>query len=406
MEDLPVTFSWVYPKFKTDGECTVYCFAYIRDPKNYHVLYAGVKYKGLFSDLKAFKSSLRRTALERLKRKPIFSIFSLGDDEKYKENLSNPKYRFNGFGNFNKEPKKTVALGKFFLHCALNQTYGNLGIKCNKLSADLKFHYNTELDKYETGKAVSDIDTIYLKYGYEYRGDEVKRIVSGNLLNWVFNLRSRAKFYGKGGDRRKFEDYYKLDAVYLETFGVGQKKKKNENNFRLRGFITDKRVIYYRYQMSANTQAHITLMEIHDWMDYVSEVYGKDVKFDIPGLLFNTYCVGFTIQRNYRTKSEKNIYRTIATGRLIDRPTILDSMLFEGKQVKEVREWFADRLGYLSENGIGRINWKKPVKLMSYYVELMRYNEMVRFYMIDNTRYTWGDFVGELLNPVRNFFRL
>jgi len=147
-------------------------------------------------------------------------------------------------------------------------------------------------------------------------------------------------------------------------------------------------------------------MEIHDWMDYVSEVYGRDVKFDIPGLLFNTYCVGFTIQRNYRTKSEKNIYRTIATGRLIDRPTILDSMLFEGKQVKEVREWFADRLGYLSENGIGRINWKKPVKFMSYYVELMRYNEMVRFYMIDNTRYTWGDFVGELLNPVRNFFRL
>ena len=73
MDDLPISFCWTTPKMKKNGTCITYCFSFIRDPTNYHVLHAGVKYFGKYSNLRAMRTSLRKTAVERLLKKPIIS---------------------------------------------------------------------------------------------------------------------------------------------------------------------------------------------------------------------------------------------------------------------------------------------------------------------------------------------
>lgn len=374
MEDIPVSFSWVYPKIHPNGNCIAYCFAYIRDSKNYSVLYAGVKYNGLYSELKSLKNKLRRTALERLYKKPIYSNFCIGDEANYHKNLSDPTFKFNGIIN-DKVSKKSVSLGKFFMHCALNKKYSNLGISANKSAADMKFCFNKETDKYEILLNKKNDNTVFVTYGYDYKGDEMRRIVGGNqVIETIFNLRRRARFYGKNKERRSFELLKDIDENYLSQFGVVPKKNE-EKKIRLKEYILDKRVIFYRIYLSNNTQAHIALMEFHDWVKYVEEVYKKPVDVHIPGLLFNTYCMGFTIGRIRSNLNEKKIYRKIAVDRMIDRPNIVDADFFDNMKVKDIRTWFGDRIGYFSEEGMGRIDYKNPINLTSYYINLTRYNE-------------------------------
>ena len=404
MGDLPVSFSWISPKSSSSSNFVTYCFAYIRDPKTYDILYAGVKYEGLFSYLKSYKSSLRKTAVERLLRRPIYANFSLGDDESYKNKLKDPKFKFNGIG-LNDEIKKTNSLGKFFIYCALNQEFSNLGIFTKKSGTDVKFIYKN--NRYEVTTNNSDKNIVHLKFGYQYDGNEMKRIINGHLLMQnIYNLRRNAKFYGKKV-RYSFENYGEIDSETLASFGISQKCNK-EIEQKFRDYVMDNRVIFFRHKLSNNTQAHIAVMEFHNWAKFVSEVYGKDMIFNINGLLFNTYCMGFTIERYYRTKREKLLYRKIAIDRMIDRPNIIDGDFFENQEIKEIRTWFAKRLGYFSEEGIGRINYQsEEVDLTGSYIRLTRYDEVIRVY--DNNR-NYESFLESLFKftfyPVRYFFRL
>lgn len=407
MEDLPVSFAWIPHQFKNDGSCITYCFAYIRDPKTYNVIYAGVKYKGKFCDLKFYKKSLRKTAIERLKKKPIFAIFSLGDDEKYKENLTNPSFRFNGFSSYEKDAKKTTALGKFFIYCALNQTYSDLGICANKSSSDFKFYLSN--DKYEVvlNKNASGEEICHVKCGYEFRGNELKRIIlSPQLIESIFSMRKRAKFYGANKLRQPFEKYYELDKLFLEQFGVSQTiHKEKPKKYELFDYVLDKHIVFYRINLSKNTQAHIALMDFHDWSKYVNKVYNKDFYFDIRGLLFNTYCMGFVVTSTVRNDYQKKITRKIAVDRMIDRPNIVDANFLEGKEMKDIRTWFGDRLGYFDEKGVGRINYKNnTIHFDSYYYTFERYDETIKVYVQkEGSLLTW---IGSLFKPVRKLFNL
>jgi len=392
MEDIPISFSWIYPKLKDKENFSAYCFAFIRDSKTYNVLYAGVKYSGRFSELKKNKPFLRKTAIERLKKKPIFANFCIGDDENYKKNLKDPKFKFNGLDE-NGNVKKNNSLGKFFVHCAINQTYSDLGIFCNKSSSDLKLNYENQ--KYEVTNNFSK-NAIYIKYGYECKGDEIKRItVKPSIIESIINLRKRARFYGKSKERIVFEDYPNISMEYLAQFGISENKTE-DTQLRLREYLNDKRIIYYRVKMSNNVQAHISLMEYHDWYSFVNSVYDTSLEIDIPGMLFNTYCMGFTIRYNYRTQFEKKIFRKIAIDRMIDRPNIIDGNFFDNMKVKDLRQWFAERINYFDKNGIGRINYKSNIlSLTSNYVSLPRYNEDIRVYK---------KYENELqLNPIINF---
>lgn len=377
MEELQVSFSWIYPKIKSNGKCNAYCFAYIRDPKTYSVLYSGVKFTGLFSDLKHYKSSLRKTAVERLYKKPIYAVFSVGNDENYKKNLSDPKFKFNGIG-FDKKIKKSNALGKFFVYCALNQTYSNLGICASKTSADLKF--NVIGEKYEIPKNVNK-DTIYLKYGYEFKGDEIKRIIlSSNLVETIFNLRKRARFYGKGKDRRTFDSYPTIEKEYLNQFGIYQFVNK-EAQIKIGNYIYEKPLVFYRFKISNNLIANIALMDINYWTDFVQKVYKKNINITVSGNLFHTYCLGFYISHPPENNYQKKLYRKVAVDRLIDRPTILDCNFNDNITIKEIREWFADRIHTFSVEGIGRINYHAPeLSLGTYYDYTDNSDQLYRFY--------------------------
>ena len=171
----------------------------------------------------------------------------------------------------------------------------------------------------------------------------------------------------------------------------------------------DKRVIFFRHKMSNNTYAHIALMEYHDWEKFVCEVYNRDIEFNIPGLLFNTYCMGFTIEKTYRTRDDKLLYRKIAIDRMIDRPNIIDCDFFESMQTKDLRTWFSKRLGYFSEQGIGRINYKdNEVNLASCYIKLPKYNELIKVYDLDDNFdvKSVGLYLRMLFYPIRYFFGL
>lgn len=398
MEDIPVSFSWIYPKNKSESKFTAYCFAYIRDSKTYNTLYAGVKFTGKISDLKFYKPSLRKTAIERLIEKPIFAIVNLGDEENYSKNLSDPEFRFNGL-NETDVPKKSIALGKFFLHCALNQEYSNLGISANKKFSDFRFVYVNEKYEFFTGQKER---SCYVKYGYEFKNSEIKRItnVSSEV---IFNLRKRAKFYGTGGQRKSIEEYFNLEEDFLKLMGIYQ--RNNEKiEVKLRDYIMDKRVIFYRINLSRNTQAHIALMDFDSWENFASEVYGKDINIDIPGLVFNTYCIGFVITKNYSNLFEKKIFRKIAVDRMIDRPTIIDADFFEKMKVKDIRKWVGDRIGYFSTEGIGRIDYNDDLYLESDLILLNRYDEIIRVYQQTNRPINIGGKIKNLVKWIRGFF--
>ena len=405
MEDIPVLFTWVYPKIRSDGSCIAYCFAYVRDPKNYSILYAGVKYNGQFSELSRLRCGLRRTALERLYKKPVYAVFSLGDDENYKKNLNDPQHKFNGLIN-NGVSKKSVSIGKFFVYCALNQAYSDLGISANKSNADFRFNYVNEKYEVLTLKMNSTKNTVHVKLGYDYRGDDMRRILmSNNLVDAILGLRKRSRFFGVGGDRKNFENLRELEDNYLRQFGVVQKLDEKKS-YKCGDYVMDKKVIFYRVNLSNNTQAHISLMEYHDWLKFVEEVYGKNIDIKIPGFLFNTYCMGFTIKPVIRDNGKKKLYRKIAIDKMIDRPNIIDANLFDGMTVKDLRTWFGKRIGYFPECGMGRMDYNNRICLTSYYLNLIRYNENIRVYDFDNSRNFMEDLKNFLSRPFRYFSKL
>ena len=395
MEDLPVSFSWVYPSVK-NGICTAYCFAYVRDPKNYNVLYAGVKYEGKINELNNFRIKLRRTAVKRLLRKPIFAVFSVGNDENYQQNLTNKKYRFNGitngslFSDDQRTPKKTVSLGKFFLYCAMNQQFSDLGIYTKKDDADLKLVVNGE--KIENYKYGMEGNIIYLKYGYECRGEESKRI-TGASLESIISLRKRSKFFGKGKVRRSLDDYFDLSDEYLMQFGFNNGDEKPENKtIRLSHYQKDKRVIFYKMNLSNRVRAHIALMPFENWVDYVGEVTDKPINVNVCNE--NMYSMAYSIENIDKrgTKGEnkwrKNLHRQIAINRLIENPNIIETEFFDDMNMKDIRMWFGRRIMFFPVRGERRLNFQNGnfnFKASEWIMEFEKYDERVYLYLQDNS---------------------
>jgi len=365
-EDLPVSISWSYPRIKND-KCTAYCFAYVRDPKTFNVLYAGVKYEGNFSNLKEYKASLRKTAVERLIKKPIYSVFSLGTDEEYKKNLNDKNHRFNGF-DIKEKCKKSNALSKFFLYCALNQKFSDLGICASKKNSDMKLSYANE--KIEIFKNQHDSRISFVRFGYEYKGEEMKRITINNSIgDIILNLRRRAKFYGKEKERVPLDYYYDINKAYFIQFGINKEKihRKQKIDFELKDYQKDQKVIYYRVNLSNNVRAHIAFMKFINWENFVCETYGQEFQFDLSDN--NAYCVGYSLENineetNFTHQGKRNLYRSIAIDRMIDRPNIISAKFFEIMDLKDIRIWFAKKIYLLNKTtkipyGAGTVYFKE-----------------------------------------------
>lgn len=396
MEDLQISFSWIYPSVK-NGNCVAYCFAYVRDPKTYNTLYAGVKYEGGINELTDFRPKLRRTAIERLVTKPIFATFSLGDDESYKNIINDRKHRFNGItaGNIEREvtkPKKSVSLAKFFLYCAVNQKFSDLGLFSSKTDADLKLLVDGEnVEIYKNGGKGY---LLSVSYGYEYKGNELHRI-TGSLTEIVINLRKRCKFYGKGKERRGLNDYYELSDEYLEQFGFTREDKKKPNpKIVLTDYQKDQRVIYYRMALSKKTRAHIALMQIGKWQEYVSETVRQPLIINFDSEDENVYCMAYSLEKTSRrgTKQEnkwkRDLHRLIAINRLIESPNIVETEFFDEMDLKDIRMWFGRRITFFPERGEKRFKYDGCE--MEFYAEKFtldfdRYSERIYLYYLDNS---------------------
>lgn len=340
MEDLPISFSWIYTSLKTE-KCVAYCFAYIRDPKTYNVLYAGVKYDGLLSRLRDFRPNLRKTAIARLYHKPIFANFSLGNEESFKKNITNKKFKFNGFSNDLKSYKTTTALGKFFVYCALNQKFSDLGIHSTKSSADLKIQYID--NKYEVTKT-TNTKTIYIKYGYENKEEELKRL-TGNHFETICNLRKRAKFYGKNKERFSIEELPNLSNEYLEQFGIKNKPQfePKKHKFNLHKYHDDKHIVYYKVDISKRTRVHIAFLKFKDWINIRSKWAKEELKHNLE---YNdlTYCFAYSLEKKgIEGAIRKTLHRKIVVDRLVKFPNIIEAKFFKNYNVKEMRVWFSKR---------------------------------------------------------------
>ena len=92
-EGYNVSFCWCFPKVD-NNTCEAYCYAYVREFESGNCIYAGVKYEGSKFDLKKYKCHLRKTAIERLLKKPIFCITPIG--ENLKNLLDHKNKRLNG----------------------------------------------------------------------------------------------------------------------------------------------------------------------------------------------------------------------------------------------------------------------------------------------------------------------
>jgi hypothetical protein len=353
MEDLPISFSWIPPKVKADGNCITYCFAFIRDPKTHIVLHAGVKYFGKYSDLKKNRLSLRKTAIERLLKKPIYSSVCLGKtDDQYRTNLSNPKFNYNGIGK-NGDIKKSNALSKFFLNLSFNK---DIGLCCSKKDANFRYYKNDM--KYVILKSnEKNENTVYVRYGYEYNGDELKKITSISQDN-IFNLRKRGKFFGTKKNRIPFENYYDYtETDELKQYGISMvhiKKNINKKYVKLEKYHSDNRIIFYRVRLNQKTRLHIAFIDFYNWLDYVKD----KLKYSIENIenSYNRYCIGYSVETISNQMNSRLLHKKIAIDRLIFRPNILNVPSLEKKKTYDARIWFSSHLNYLSIKGIGRIN--------------------------------------------------
>lgn len=400
MEDLPVSITWVYPSIK-DGNCVAYCFAYVRDPKKNNILYAGVKYEGKTCDLKKYRPSLRKTACERLIKKPIFSFFTIGDF------VNNVKHKFNGLTCANidkslpKNGKLNVSLAKFFLFCANNQKYSDLGIYSDKKASDLYLLVDEKGD-YQYFTIPKSKNLIAITLGYSYSDEETYQRIKDNspilgkyYLN-ITDLRKRARFFGKDKERKSLEEFGNLSNNYLNNFGI-VREQQVEKSKTISGFTDyhlDKRVIFYRVKLSNKTMAHIALMKLEDWHNYVIDTTKIVFSIDIEDN-DNIYCVAYSLE-NIEKRSDKvtnkwrrNLHRKIAINRLVESPNIVETDFFDDWNVKEIRMWFGRRITFLPTRGQYRLPFgfgELEFEYDEYAFEFPKYSERVYLYSLKQKR--------------------
>jgi hypothetical protein len=363
MDDLPVSFSWTTPKMKQNGTCVTYCFAFIRDPKNFHVLHAGVKYFGKYSNLRTMRPSLRKTAVERLLKKPIISSVCLGKtEEQYRANLSNPKFQYNGIGAKG-DIKKSNALAKFFLNSIFYKdskdpkSVKKVRLCCSKTEYSVRFYKNES--KYVLLKASekSPSNTVFVKYGYDYNGTTLNQI-NNFPADTIFNLRKRAKFYGTKKARLPLEnycDYIEIDE--LKQFGIKMETKKKvvpQYFIKFTDHHKDSRVIFFRHRLNAKTRIHIAFIDFKNWFNYSHDYVNYDIKrIDNE---YNRFCIGYSLEKIGNKMNSKLLHKKIAIDRLLYRPNIVSVNSLSKKIAYDVRMWIVSHLRFLNTTGIGRID--------------------------------------------------
>lgn len=363
MDDLPISFCWTTPKMKQNGNCITYCFAFIRDPKNFHVLHAGVKYFGKYSNLRTMRPSLRKTAVERLLKKPIISSVCLGKtEEQYRANLSNPKFQYNGIGAKG-EIKKSNALAKFFLNSIfykdlkVPRTFKKVRLCCSKTEYSIRFYKNES--KYVLLKATdkSPPNTVFVSYGYDYNGTALNPITSFPA-DTIFNLRKRAKFYGTKKARLPLENYCDyMDTDDLNQFGIKMETKKKvvpQYFVKFADHHKDERVIFFRHRLNAKVRIHIAFMDFKNWFNYSHDY----VKYDIKRIdnEYNRFCIGYSLEKIGNKMNSKLLHKKIAIDRMLYRPNIVCVPFLSKKNIFEGRMWIISHLRFLTTTGIGRID--------------------------------------------------
>ncbi len=366
MEDLPISFSWTIPKIKANGTCITYCFAFIRDPKTFYVLHAGVKYFGKYSNLKSMRPCLRKTAVERLLKKPIISSVCLGKtDEQYRANLSNPKFQYNGIG-VNGDIKKSNALARFFLNSIfykdLKDSKGvkNVRICCLKTEYNIRFYKNESKYILLRANEKSYPNTIFVKYGYDYNGTALNPITTFPA-DTIFNLRKRAKFYGTNKARIPLENYCDyMETDDLKQFGIKMETKKkiiHRYFIKFEDYHRDNRVIFFRHRVNAKTRIHVAFMDFKNWINYSHE----NVKYDIKNIdnEYNRFCIGYSFEKIGNKMNSKLLHKKIAIDRMLYRPNIVSVHFLSKKILYDVRNWIISHLHFLNTTGIGRIDDSK-----------------------------------------------
>ena len=363
MDDLPVSFSWTTPKMKANGTCITYCFAFVRDPKTFYVLHAGVKYFGKYSNLRKMRPSLRKTAVERLLKKPIISSVCLGKtDEQYRANLSNPKFQYNGIGAKG-DIKKSNALAKFFLNSIfykdtkVPRTLKKVRLCCSKAEHNIRFYKNES--KYVVLKAneKSTPTTVFVKYGYDYNGTTLNQITTFPV-DTIFNLRKRAKFYGTKKARFPLENYCDyMETDELNQFGIKMETKKKivpQYFVKFADYHKDSRVVFFRYRVNAKTRLHIAFMDFKNWLNYSHE----NVEYNIKRIdnEYNRFCIGYSLEKIGNKMNSKLLHKKIAIDRMLYRPNIVSVPFLSKKNVFDVRMWIVSHMRFLNTTGIGRIN--------------------------------------------------
>ena len=363
MDDLPVSFCWTTPKMKQNGNCITYCFSFIRAPTTYHVLHAGVKYFGKYSNLRTMRPSLRKTAVERLLKKPIISSVCLGKtEEQYRANLSNPKFQYNGIGAKG-DIKKSNALAKFFLNSIfykdlkVPRTFKKVRLCCSKTEYSARFYKNES--KYVLLKATdkSPPNTVFVSYGYDYNGTAFNPITSFPM-DTIFNLRKRAKFYGTKKARLPLENYCDyMETDELKQFGIKMETKKKtipQYFVKFADHHRDDRVIFFRHRLNAKMRVHIALMNFKNWFNYSHDYVKYDIKNIDNG--DNRFCVGISYEKIGNKMNSKLLHKKITIDRMLYRPNILSVPSLNKKSVYDVRMWIVSNLRFLNTTGIGRID--------------------------------------------------
>ena len=387
--DSPVSFTWAYPKYSDKGgDLIAYCFAYVKDNENHGVLYAGVKYQGDKGKFGVYKEYLRRTAVIRLIKKPIYCVFNPTE-----ETINDKNNKLNGFDYFNKEKGKlTVSMSKFFLHCAFNYKYSNIGLCANKKNNDLRLEYNGE--RYELTNTNSK-NCIYIKYGYIFDGDghKIRKIspqngyVFGKGYDVIINLRKKSMFFGKGKERRRLDEFENLGNEYLRQFGIGERKVKlyKDAEVKFRDYHNNPSICYYKCMLSNNKRLHMAFMNFNDWINWVSDI--NDYNFE-TNMKENSLCFAYSIEDLEGSQKDalyrKQLFKRIALDRLLYRPNIVGYTWFNTLCMKEKRIWLSSRVNVFYPQGPRKIDSELGcIKFDSEFLEFKykRYKEHMSLYV-------------------------